>query len=216
MPPIPTEQTPTRTDTPPAAPPQAEAGLVTVPNALSATRLLCSPLLIVFAWLDLRYACLGMFVFLLLTDWLDGKLAILLKQQSLFGTRLDSVADATFYACVLASAVWLDWEVVRAEWPWIGAAVVSYVASIIAGRIKFGRGPSYHTRLAKTSWLLMAVGFVAVFADWSVWPLRVAMAGVILTNLEAIAITLIATRPHFNVPSVFHVYRAERDLREAP
>ena len=75
--------------------------LLTVPNLLCAFRLFTSPLLVVLAWFGLSSWCLGLFVILLLTDWLDGKIARWLKQETLFGTRLDSLADVTFYSCAI-------------------------------------------------------------------------------------------------------------------
>ena len=58
-------------------------------------------------------------------------------------------------------------------WPEPGGAVASWGASLLAGRIKFRRVPSYHTRLAKTSWIvvLLATGdfgdTTECSVDWS-------------------------------------------------
>jgi CDP-diacylglycerol--glycerol-3-phosphate 3-phosphatidyltransferase len=205
-----TEDPPPTTDATPATAPARENRL-TVPNVLCAIRLVGSPFLLLLAWAELAAWCLALFVVLLLTDWLDGKLARLLRQQTAFGTRLDSFADATFYGCTLIATGLLRWDILVAEWLWIGAAVASYLVTLTAGLLKFGRVPSYHTRLAKTSWLLVGIGFVAILADyWPAWPLRVAAAGVLLTNLEATAITVVLSRPRLNVLSLYHAIRAER------
>src|SRR5690606_29392185 len=122
------------------------------------------------------------------TDWIDGKLAIHWNQRTPFGARLDSVADASMYAAVLVGTVWLKQDVVADQWPWIAAALISYGITISASLMKFGHLPSYHTRAAKTSWLLMTIAILALFAglaELSVWSLRIAMVGVTLTNLEA-------------------------------
>ena len=66
------------------------------------------------------------------------------------------------------------------------------------------RLPAYHTRAAKTCWLLIGVGTVFLFSGGSVWPTRVALAAVILTNLEAAAISCLLPRWRTDVTSVFH------------
>lgn len=180
---------------------------LTVPNLLCLARLLGSPALVGLAWAGRADGCLGLFVALTLTDWLDGKLARWLDQRTEFGARLDSVADATFYACTLAAVAVLHGEVVRREAVWLGSAVAAYGLNLAVGLARHRRLPSYHTRLAKTSWLLVAVAVVAVFAGWSVWPLRLAAGGVLLANLEAALISLLLPEWRADVPSLLHARR---------
>jgi CDP-diacylglycerol--glycerol-3-phosphate 3-phosphatidyltransferase len=186
-------------------------GLWTVPNGLSAVRLVLSPVLVVLAWEGAADWCLGLFIGLWVTDWLDGTLAKRLKQETAFGARLDSLADAAFYGAAVLAVCLLDWPLIRREAIWIGAAAASYAVTTAAGLLRFGRVPSYHTRLAKTSWLLVGVAVISVLAGWSVWPLRVALAAVVVTNLEATAITLILSEWRVNVPSVYHAVRLTRE-----
>jgi CDP-diacylglycerol--glycerol-3-phosphate 3-phosphatidyltransferase len=161
------------------------------------------------AWADWPAACLGLFVFLSLTDWLDGKLAKLLQQQTELGARLDSLADVTFYACMLGALAVLHGELLQQEAIWIGLAMGSYGISVAAGLIKFRRVPSYHNRLAKFAWLLMLLAVISIFADGPLWVVRVAMLAVVATNLEAVLITLALPTWRPNVPSVFHARRAD-------
>ena len=184
--------------------------LLTVPNLLCAFRLFTSPLLAVLAWFQLPSWCLGLFVILLLTDWLDGRVARWLKQETLFGTRLDSFADVTFYGCVLLALVVLRTEMMRREAIWIALALSSYAVSVAAGWIKFDRVPSYHTRLAKTSWLLVGIGVVSVFAGGTIWLFRLALGAVVLTNLEATAITLVLPEWRVNVSWLLQALRERR------
>jgi cardiolipin synthase len=189
---------------------QNPTGLWTVPNVLSGVRLLLSPVLVVLGWAGAADWCLALFAGLWVTDWLDGKLAIRLGQQTTFGARLDSVADAAFYGCTILAVCLLDWHGIRREVVWIGAAAASYAVSAVAGLLKFGRVPSYHTRMAKASWLLAGIAVISVLAGWPVWPIRVAAVAVVVTNLEATAITLILPEWSVNVPSVVHAVRLSR------
>ena len=81
--------------------------MFTIPNLLSGLRLIGAPVLIVLAVADQPRAFLVLGLVLLFDDWLDGKLAIWLQQQTTFGARLDSVADAVLYASLLFGIAWL-------------------------------------------------------------------------------------------------------------
>jgi CDP-diacylglycerol--glycerol-3-phosphate 3-phosphatidyltransferase len=92
-------------------------------------------------------------------------------------------------------------------------ALGSYLASTAAGFWKYRRWPSYHTRAAKTSWLLTAVAVIALFSDWSTLPLRIAAVAVTLTNFEALAITRISPRWQADVTSFYHAWRQNNQDR---
>lgn len=67
--------------------------ILTIPNLLSLLRLCSIPLILLFMWeRDLHWA-LVLFVAAGITDMLDGALARLLKQKTLFGMYLDPIAD---------------------------------------------------------------------------------------------------------------------------
>jgi CDP-diacylglycerol--glycerol-3-phosphate 3-phosphatidyltransferase len=163
-----------------------------------------SPLMVMFAIMKLPVALAILAGILVITDWLDGLLARWLRQRTLVGARLDTVADAVFYSAVILSAMITDLDLIRAETAWIVAAVGTYILSWIFSWIKFLRMPSYHTWAAKGSWALVGVGIVSLFAGWSPWPLRFALLAVALTNLEAIAITLALRKLKVNVPTLWH------------
>ena len=38
---------------------------------------------------------------------------------------------------------------------------------------------------------MVGVATISILVDWSVWPLRIASVAVVLTNLEAVAITVV-------------------------
>jgi CDP-diacylglycerol--glycerol-3-phosphate 3-phosphatidyltransferase len=185
--------------------------IATIPNLLCLIRLLGSFVLVGIAINGSSEHFLWLFIALTMTDWVDGKLAILLNQRSVLGARLDSWADAALYAALLAGALLLHAEILVAEIEWILPAVASYALSTLAGFWKFRRWPSYHTRAAKTSWLLILIGSVCLFGGWSLWPLRIALAGILLTNIEALLITILSARWQADVGSVFRVLRARKE-----
>src|SRR3984957_3299784 len=82
----------------------------TIPNAISAARLLGVP---VFLWLVLGprsqvadWWAVGLLIAASASDWLDGKIARALNQQSRLGQLLDPAADRLYIvATVIALAV---------------------------------------------------------------------------------------------------------------
>lgn len=181
--------------------------LVTVPNVICAIRLAGSFVLVAIAWLDQQEVFLWLFLFLAMTDWVDGKLAILLNQRSVFGARLDSWADAALYAALLVGSVMLHGATLRAELAWIITALATYLISTLAGFWKYRRWPSYHTRAAKTTWFLIIVGTIGLLTDWALWPLRVALAAATVTNIEALLITIVSPSWRADVTSIYHAWR---------
>jgi hypothetical protein len=80
------------------AEPEISNKILTIPNLLCLVRLVGSFILIPIAWQGRNEVFLWCFIFLAMTDWVDGKLAILLNQRTVLGARLDSWADAALYA----------------------------------------------------------------------------------------------------------------------
>lgn len=180
---------------------------LTVPNGLCVLRFLGSFGLVPLAVYEHPVPFLLAFMALSSTDWIDGKLARYLDQESRIGPTLDSVADVTMYGSLLFGAVWLFSDVLFAERLLIGVAVASYAASCFASLWKFRRLPSYHTRAAKVSWGATVLAAMALFADWSLWPLRIAALFVSLTNVEALLITVVLDERQDNLPTVLHAVR---------
>lgn len=181
--------------------------IATVPNALCLIRFIGSFVLAGVALAGEPVFFLWLFVILALTDLLDGKIAVWFHQRSELGAQLDTWADAAMYAALIFGACWLHWDQLHDEWGWILAVVLSYTMSTVAGLIKFGRWPSYHTRAAKVSWGLVLIAVVCLLAGWTIWPLRIAMTAVTIANIESTLLTLRLSEWRTDVSSIFHVDR---------
>ena len=184
--------------------------IATVPNLLCALRFLGAIILPFLAIAGHASAFLWLFLLLAMSDWIDGKLAILLRQKSVLGARLDSWADAALYSALLFGSLWLRGDLLWEEWPWILAAGGSYAIATVVGLRKFGRWPSYHTRAAKTCWLLITVSAAWALYDSTAWPLRLTMLAVVATNLESMLITRVSDSWNTNVPSLYHAMQRRR------
>ncbi|MGD9645165.1 MAG: CDP-alcohol phosphatidyltransferase family protein [Pirellulales bacterium] len=206
----PTPKSPPENPPPLGASPRASR--LNFPNLLSGFRFVGSFVLVALAWSGGGALVVPLFLVLLLSDWIDGKLAILWKQQTTFGARLDSLADVTFYSAVLIALALLKADVILAELAWIVPAIVAYGLSCLVGWLKFRKIPTYHTRGAKTGWLLAGLTVVAIFArEWH-WPVRALGIWELLVNVEAILITLVLPTSLVDVPSLYHAYTARRRL----
>ncbi|NIP58856.1 MAG: CDP-alcohol phosphatidyltransferase family protein, partial [Gemmatimonadetes bacterium] len=73
----------------------------TIPNVLSGIRILGAPGLVILGGTGRGDPFLALFLFLMATDWIDGKLAIWLDQRSSLGARIDSAADVVMYGSLL-------------------------------------------------------------------------------------------------------------------
>ncbi|MCA9133311.1 MAG: CDP-alcohol phosphatidyltransferase family protein, partial [Planctomycetales bacterium] len=179
--------------------------IFTLPNVICMVRLLGSLCLLALAVFGFRYAFVGLFVALTLSDWIDGRLARWLHQRSDFGARLDSFADASMYTALLLGIVILSRDIVIAEFPWLAMALSSYLLTTLAGLIKYHRVPSYHTWAAKKSQGLVLLAGITLIFWQSVWPLRLAAVAVTLTNLEATLLTVLLPTWQADVSSLRHV-----------
>lgn len=184
--------------------------LWTIPNALSGLRLLGIVPLTWLAWRGDRPLFIGLLALLLLTDWIDGKLAVALDQRTEAGARLDSAADALMYAATAVSFWWLVPDVILAQRYWLVGALGTWAASAAVGLVRFGKLPSYHNRAAKASWLV--TGVVALHVIWTGDDIGVpwALALVIATNVEAVTIGLVLPEWRADVPSIVHAVEIRR------
>lgn len=177
----------------------------TIPNVICFARIIGSFGLLWLAVADYPTAFIVSFLVLHLSDWVDGKLARWLNQRSDFGARLDSASDAILYGCLIIGCLILKWEVLQHEAIWLAVPLASYGISMCYGFWKYGRLPSYHTRLAKICNWMVLLAATALVLDWSLWPMRLTAVFGTVTNLEATAITYVLPKWKADVRTVLDV-----------
>lgn len=133
--------------------------MLTIPNALSVARLAGVP---VFLWLVLGPHADAWAVALLIasaaTDWLDGKLARALNQQSRLGEALDPAADRLYIAATLVALA------VRGIIPWWLLALLVVRELVVAGALgllkrRMGFGTLQVSFAGKTATLCLLYAF---------------------------------------------------------
>jgi cardiolipin synthase (CMP-forming) len=139
--------------------------VVTIPNALSAARLAGVP---VFLWLVLGlrsqagdWWAVAVLILAAASDWLDGKIARALNQQSRLGQVLDPAADRLYIAAtVIALAI-------RSIIPWwlVGllAARELLLAGVLAVLRRHQYGPLQVSFVGKAATLALMYAFPLLF-----------------------------------------------------
>lgn len=189
--------------------------ILNLPNCLSAIRLVGAFVVVGLVLFVPAPPLAPVILLLLATDWIDGKLAVLWRQQTTFGARLDSLADITFYLAVLFALGWIHTTQVVAELPLALVGMGVYLVNAAAGWYRFGQFPSYHTRGAKIAWFLSGLAILGVLSLGQGWPLRWAAVWVVLVNLEALMITWALPSAAVDVSSLWRALQIRRQRERA-
>ncbi|MDA3874029.1 MAG: CDP-alcohol phosphatidyltransferase family protein, partial [Kiritimatiellae bacterium] len=150
---------------------------------------------------------LWVFGFSLVTDFIDGLLARMLRQESRLGAQLDTVGDVLTGSCVIVGGILLWPDRMLQEAYLFLALVLMLGCSGIVTLVKYRHLPAYHTWMAKMSTGLTGVGAWVLFADMTPWVFRVGVGVLTLSAIEEIAITLILPKWRPNVPTFLHAVR---------
>jgi CDP-diacylglycerol--glycerol-3-phosphate 3-phosphatidyltransferase len=173
-----------------------------LPDALTVSRLLMAPLLIVAAAVDRADVFLAALGYALLSDVVDGPISRALGRASAAGARLDSLADCAIYLSVPPAVLLLYSPIRDHETATVALIFAAYAAPISYGYGKYRRLTAYHTRAARMAAALLAVAFVVFLLTGVTWTLRVAGAALGLSALEEIAITRRLSEWRPDVPSL--------------
>ena len=147
------------------AQPDLQQRVVTIPNAISVARLAGVP---VFLWLVLGvrtqagdWWALGLLAAAGISDWLDGKIARALNQQSRLGEVLDPAADRLYIVCTIVALA------VRAIIGWWLVAVLAarelLLGVVLLALRRRGYGPLHVSFVGKAATLSLLYAFPLLF-----------------------------------------------------
>ncbi len=143
----------------------ASERILTIPNLISIARLLGVP---VFLWLVLGvqtqagdWWAVGLLIAAGFSDWLDGKIARALNQQTRLGQLLDPAADRLYIVATLIALA------VRSIIPWWLVAVLAVrellMAAVLAVLRRRGWGALQVSFVGKTATLCLLYAFPLLF-----------------------------------------------------
>lgn len=186
-----------------------------IPWAMAAGRAMLGPVLIAgerCGWSGFGLATLV--VTALVSDIFDGVLARRWKCDTARVRLFDSMADTFFYACV-AVALWIGVpQVWHQNGGLLGVLLFAEAASFGVALAKFGKPASYHSYIAKTWGLVMAVGVIAALAAGrSNALIPVALGLGVLSNLEGIAMSAMLPVWRKDVKTLREAWQLRKELR---
>ena len=189
-----------------------------IPWSLAAARVALGPVLIAGASCNWSGTALAGMVFTaLISDIYDGVLARRWQCDTAALRLFDSMADTFFYLCV-AWALWIA----RPQAIRDNAALLLAIASFEALRYafdlcKFGKPASYHSWLAKSWGLTMALAVMQLLArpvPCRLWPLSLIVG--LACNVEGLAMSLLLPQWNRDVRSLARALTIRKALRTPP
>ena len=181
-----------------------------LPNVLSAFRIVCVPVLLLFAWQGALALFLIGFALGLASDVLDGVLARRLGQVTEFGARLDQWGDFALWLSLPLAAWWLWPETIKREAPYVILALACMLLPTAIAWLKYRAVPGYHTWSVKFGSVAMGVSAALLLLFDIAWPFRLAASFQVLCAIDELGITLLLAECHHDVPTVFHALRMRR------
>ena len=127
------------------------------------------------------------------SDVLDGTVARMLKKESKFGARLDSIADIMFYLLMLYRVLPMLIAVLP-RWIWIivCAIALTRIGAYVTALIKFKRFASLHSYLNKLSGFMLFLVPYFIFMSWF-WIYCVVLCGIgLASSIEELLIHLLS------------------------
>ena len=164
--------------------------IVTIPNIISISRIMLSPLMY-FLWGN-RVLLFLLLIVIGLTDVFDGYIAKKLKQQTLLGAWLDSIADFVFFiSFIVFASIFESESIVKLQY-FIGIIILLKVFSGFAGLIKFKQPGFLHTIGNKIASAVVIIGICIFVLFKNTIVVEIGLYISILSALEEFFIILIA------------------------
>jgi CDP-diacylglycerol--glycerol-3-phosphate 3-phosphatidyltransferase len=193
----------------------APTAWITLPNAISLTRLLSAPVALWVAYEGHASAYKWFFAAAVASDGLDGLLARLLKAKTVLGARLDAAADTATYLVLFLSVLRLWPDFVAAHSVMLATAIALYATNHLWSLAHFRKLPAYHTWAGKISAVLMAAGMLLWFVSGVGGLFTAALVASLISVVEQLAITVLLPRWRADVPTFVHALRLRREASPA-
>lgn len=183
-------------------------------NGLTMYRLVSAPFLLLLATVGQLMLFKWLLAVSFLTDAIDGPLSRRFKVTSVFGARLDSVADdATVLAATVA--LWIVHpEFVTREWVWLVVLLALFGIQTVSALVAYKKVTSFHTYFAKAAAVVQALFFLMIFFQIGpvqlVFYIAVCVTGIQL--LEEIGLVVVLPEWRTNVKGLYWVLRSKHPL----
>lgn len=181
-------------------------------NGITMYRLVSAPFLLLLALIGELEWFRWLIGLSFLTDAIDGPLSRKFNVTSVFGARLDSVADdATVFVATLG--LWIIYpEFILREWIPIASVFLLFGVQMVAALVAYKRTTSFHTYLAKTAAVAQAAFFMLIFFQIGPITFTFYCAAVItgLQLVEEIVLVILLPTWRSDVKGLYWVLRGDR------
>ena len=177
-----------------------------IPNAISLTRLLATPVLLgtvlcrrqeFFKWLLL--ACL-------LSDILDGLIARAFNLRSKIGASLDSIADMLVCVIGMAGLFMFQSEFLAAHYAEILIVPSLYAVEVMAAILRYGKISSFHTVLNRIAAYAQGMFVISLFLwGYRGWIFQPTIALTVLAYSEELVLLYLLPKWRSDVPGLYWV-----------
>jgi cardiolipin synthase (CMP-forming) len=183
---------------------------LTIPNMLSASRIVLLPILFILLYFGHNQLFLVAYILIGSTDFFDGIVARKLNQVSHFGKELDSLADLFFY---ISSAYFLNFlypEVIAANSVYLIVFFSLLGFSFILSGILFRRPVMMHTIILRWNAVMVCAAVVGSFFFDVTLFVRLVTLVYIVGFLEEIAIFLFYGNVDPDTRSILHLMQGSK------
>lgn len=179
-----------------------------VPNAISAARIVATPVLVLLALAGREDPFKWLLLAALLSDIVDGLIARSFGLTSALGTRLDTLADTLLWVAAIAGIWKFHPELVTEHGIVVAAVIGAWVTEHVVSLVRYGKLTSFHTYLVRISAYALGIFVMSLFL-WGVQPsLLFFAAGLsILGTIEELVIIALLPEWTANVRGLFWVLR---------
>jgi cardiolipin synthase len=185
--------------------------IVTIPNILSAYRLISFPFIAVLIVLGHERLYFYLVVFNQFTDILDGIIARRFNMKTRLGARLDSLADQGTYILALTGIVVFRWFYVVEYRILCIVFIAAFAARHVVSLLKFKRLGGLHVNSVRACSLLQYALFISLFTGGPVgiaFYLTVILS--VLAFSEEIVILFVLDRPESTVSGLRQLLRERK------
>jgi CDP-diacylglycerol--glycerol-3-phosphate 3-phosphatidyltransferase len=177
--------------------------IVTLPNVLSISRIILSPLILLMN--ESRLALFFVILIIGLTDVLDGFFARKFKSQTVIGSRLDSISDFVFYIILVIYALVFDFDIFAQVKYYVLIIIGLKLFTFLSGIIKHRKLSLLHTFGNKISGIMIFLGFCIFILPKNTLILKIGIFTSIICSLEEFLITIIGKKYKENIKGIWEI-----------
>jgi len=182
----------------------------TVPNLLTIIRIICAVIILFVEPISFVFWLL--YVICGFSDMLDGYIARKTKTASLFGSRLDSIADFVIISVIIIILVpifsWEPWMLI-----WIGIIAILRFITFGIGFLRNHRVPWLHTIANKmTGFAMFCFPLIFQIGGSGITVIVICVIAS-YSAIEELIITIFQSDPNPDVKSIFSAFPVKTDFQ---